>query len=300
MLVLPFPICNFHVKMRRLTAEQSQPLIAVFLLLDLLAQVIYASSQIPPIRVKPLTATPHVIQARATFPPYQLNPSTILWPPDCTTKDSDTCLGSSAVQACTIEYCSKKVALTCWNHAYLIDLQCLCKSMSSTTCPSCNSGVNQQLYLAWLSVYCALSPSWDGLPQNWNNKLPGYEILNAGQIAATSTSDSTNFQAGNPFTSQFITDKHTYLDGHHMPSCISDCSWLTAKWTSTFVDGSVAAALAGKNSFPANYIIGGAPQSGILYLDLSLFCPGWTWNDLQGNCTGTCTSNLQKQAFCYG
>ena len=82
---------------------------------------------------------------------YELDPSTILWPPDCTTQDAKSCLGSSAVSTCTVEYCSKKVALTCWTHAYYIDIQCLCKSISSTTCSSCNAGINQKLYLAWLS-----------------------------------------------------------------------------------------------------------------------------------------------------
>ena len=160
---------------------------------------------------------------------YELDPSTILWPPDCTTQDAKSCLGSSAISTCTVEYCSKKVALTCWTHAYYIDLQCLCKSMSSTTCSSCNAGINQKLYLAWLSRYCTMSPGWNGLPGSWNNGLPGFEVLGAGQVNAVSSTDSAHTQTKNPFTSQFITDKHTILDNHHLPTCTSKCTWLNDK-----------------------------------------------------------------------
>lgn len=43
-----------------------------------------------------------------------------------------------------------------------------------------------------------------------------------------------------------------------------------------------------------NYTIGGAPQSSNLYLDLALFCVGWSWSNFQGNCTGACNSNLDN------
>jgi hypothetical protein len=72
--------------------------------------------------------------------------------------------------------------------------------MNSTTYPSCNAGINQELYLALLSQYCQLVPGWNGLSSNWNSALPGYEILDTGQIDKVSASDSAHFQANNPFT----------------------------------------------------------------------------------------------------
>lgn len=169
--------------------------------------------------------------------------------------------------------------------------------MSSTTCPSCNAGINQELFLAWLSKYCQLVPGWNGLSSNWDSALPSYEILDTGQINEVSALDSAHFQTNNPFTSQFITDKHTFIDDHHLPTCTSGCNWLNSKWTSSFVDGNVASGLDGGNGFQPNYRIGGAPQSGTLYVDLSVFCLGWVWADLQSNCTGLCNAGLEPTSL---
>jgi hypothetical protein len=83
--------------------------------------------------------------------------------------------------------------------------------MSSTTCPSCASGINNQLYLAWLSRCCPLASGRDGLPANWNSGLPSFDILQIGQQAESSSSNSIYYEANNPLPSQFITDKHEYV-----------------------------------------------------------------------------------------
>jgi hypothetical protein len=272
------------------------PFSAIVVLTAILSQIVHGLPQVSATKSRPLTATRHALKPRQTAP-YQPNPSNILWPPDCTTQDSTSCLGSSAVKSCTVEYCTKKVALTCWTHAYYIDMVCLCKSMSSTTCPSCNAGINHELYLVWLSQYCQLVPGWNGLPSNWNSGLPGYEILVAGQINGVSSIDSSHFQTNNPFTSQFITDKHTFIDNHYLPTCTSGCNWLNSKWTSSFVDGVLASRLDSVNSFKPTYEIGGTLQDGTLYVDLSVFCTGWVWADLQSNCTGLCNADLEPTSL---
>lgn len=216
----------FYAKMLRQATAEYVALKFFFVLTAIFVQAIQASPHIA--QRQPPVAIRHSLKVRDPAS-YQLNPSNILWPPDCTTQNANACVGSTAVQSCTVEYCSHKVALTCWTHAYYIDFQCLCKSMSSTNCPSCNTGINQELYLAWLSLYCPLSPGWNGLPSTWNDALPGYEILGAGQVNAVSASDSAHTQTENPFTSQFITDKHTFIDDHHLPSCTSGCTWLNNK-----------------------------------------------------------------------
>lgn len=172
--------------------------------------------------------------------------------------------------------------------------------MSSTSCSSCATdsagNINHQLYLAWLSGYCSqYSSSWSGLPKDWNSHLPDFTITDAGRVNAMSSSDGKHKQTNNPFTSQFIVDKHTWIDQHEPPACTSKCGWLNDKWTSSFFDGSVAAGLDGNLS--PNYRIGGAPQEGILYADLSVFCPGWQWKDLQSACSGVCTFNLDTGIF---
>ena len=171
--------------------------------------------------------------------------------------------------------------------------------MSSTTCPSCASGINEQLYLAWLSLYCYLSPGWNGLPTNWNAALPGYETLEIGQQVGSSASSSVYYEADNPFTSQFITDTHMYVANHFPPSCTANCVWLNSRWNVSIVDGDVAEALGGSKLFPQNYTIGGAPQDGTLYLDLTLFCSGLMWGDLQGNCSGLCDTDLDNTGLLW-
>ncbi|KAH8683077.1 hypothetical protein BGZ60DRAFT_524415 [Tricladium varicosporioides] len=278
--------------MRFLVACKTLLLMFIFLT-TLLAHLVASSA--PTANSSPLVAVPHPLNVRATN--YQLDPSKISWPPDCATQDSKTCLGSAAVKSCTIEECSKRVALTCWTHVYFIDLSCLCKSMSSTTCPSCNNGINHELYLAWLSVYCSMAPGWGGLRKDWSTGLPGYETLEAGSINTVKTVDPSRFQTNNPFTSQFITDKHTFNDDHRLPSCTFSCNWLNLRWKAAWTDGNVAATLGGANVFQPSYTIGGAPQSGKLYIDLSVFCTGWEWGYLQSNCTGLCKQGLDPTSL---
>lgn len=164
-------------------------------------QTVYAAPQVSTTKPQPLTATRHALKARVTFPSYQLDPSTILWPPNCAAEDPNSCLGSTAVKSCTVEYCSKKVALTCWTHVHAINLECLCKSMSSSTCSACVSSINNQLYLAWLARYCPLDSGWSGLPADWNTNLPGFDILDISQQVSSSSGVSIYFETGNPFTS---------------------------------------------------------------------------------------------------
>src|ERR1700712_3715107 len=131
--------------MRHHMTQRSSHLILILLFMTIIMTV-NASLKAQNPNSKYLTATRYALpalEARTTFPSYELNPSDIQWPPDYATKE---CLGQSNVKQCTFKYCSKKVALTCWNHAYVIDLQCLCKSMNSTSCSSCSFGVNHQLY----------------------------------------------------------------------------------------------------------------------------------------------------------
>lgn len=243
-----------------------------------------------------LTAQPYTKSLQVRQSSYQENPSLIQWPPDCTIQDATSCLGSEAVSSCTVETCSTKVAATCWTHVYFIDFQCLCGSMSSTTCTSCGGGINRELYLAWLSQYCTKDPGWDGLPNNWNDVLPAFKVLEAGEVNAVHEIDQSHFQTQNPFTSQFITDKHTFIDDHHVPTCTSLCNWLNVKWASSFVDGNVSAGLVA-GGFNPTYQQGGALQAGVLYVDLSLFCTGWKWSDLQSGCPNLCMANLEPSSL---
>ncbi|KAF8855319.1 hypothetical protein BDZ45DRAFT_746583 [Acephala macrosclerotiorum] len=279
--------------MRHSMAHSLSPIMFMLIIMLLVIQATHGLPEVQAIKPQPLIATQHTLSSRQTS--SQMNPSNILWPPNCATLDSN-CLGQSAVKSCTVKDCSKMVALTCWNHVYYIDFSCLCKSMSSSTCPSCSSGINKELYLAWLAVYCPLDPGWSGLSSNWAG-VPEYKILEAGEVNAVKVVDSSHFQTENPFTSQFITDKHTLIDDHHLPSCTSGCQWLNGKWNASFVDGNVAAGLAGAGVFQPSYKIGGVPQSGNLYVDLSVFCPGWKWSDLQSNCGGLCNANLEPTSL---
>lgn len=261
-------------------------------------QIIHANAQLPAVKSKPLVAIRQPITARATVPSWQLNPSTIDWPPDCATLDLDSCFGITAISKCTVKTCAKKVALTCWHHVYYIDIQCLCNDMNIHTCPTCTGGINRELYLAWLAAYCPLSPTWEGLPGNWSSAFPGYEILEAGQVKEVSKSNSSVYQSENPYTMQFsITDMHSFMDNRNLPTCTSGCDWLNNKWNVSYVDGYVAAALDAANVFPAKYNLGGPPKNGTLYIDLSEFCTGWSWNDLQSKCTGMCSTNVDPTSL---
>lgn len=296
-------ILYFHIPSKLLPSHESAKMrcpvasVSLKLICGFLATFFACASHASSVQVNrsPLVAVRYPLNGRQTS--YQQDPSTILWPPDCTPQDSESCLGSAAVKTYTVKDCSKMVALTCWTHVYYIDFKCLCESMSSTTCPSCDDGIDRELYLAWLALYCEKSPGWSGLQNDWNAALAGYETLEAGQVNAVITSDPAHFQTENPFTSQFITDKHTFIDDHHLPSCTLGCTWLNAKWNSSFLDGIVASALGSANVFQANYTIGDAPQSGKLYVDLSVFCTGWVWSDLQSKCTGLCSSNLDPTSL---
>ncbi|KUJ11556.1 uncharacterized protein LY89DRAFT_758265 [Mollisia scopiformis] len=258
----------------------------------LFSQIVHATPTVSLIESLQPTRTRHVLEARGsvTFPSYQANPSTILWPPNCATTDPDACLGSNSVKSCTVKYCSKMVALTCWNHVYAIDFECLCGSMSSTTCPSCINGpsdVNKQLYFAWLAAYCYLDPGWSGLPASWNTNSSSWNTFQVGGIGSA---DFENYETSNPFTSQFITDNHYYEVSFFVPTCASGCDFLNSRWSGTYIDGDVVTGLAGANLLPDNYSIGGAPQSDYLYVDLTAVCTGWSWSDLQNSCNGVCGS----------
>jgi hypothetical protein len=271
-------------------AAKSFHLGLVSVLIVVFSQAVHAAPQKSTNKSAPLIATRQPLQRRVDFPSYQLDPSTILWPPRCAVQDYGYCLDGSVVPKCTVEYCSKKVALTCWNHVYAIDLQCLCKSMNATTCSSCYpSTINRQLYLAWLSMYCTLSPSWGGLSSNWSD-LPGWNILEIGTVG-TNPDGSYSSQYNSPFTGQFNgnKDKHGYVTTWGLSSCAKNCGWLSSKWSASIVDGDVAVDLMSRRPFQANYSIGGAPKNQTLYFDLNGFCLGWTWKDLLGNCTTLCT-----------
>jgi hypothetical protein len=104
-------------KMLHSIAWKFLPWSFVFAFIAMFAQIVQATSQAATIKPQPLVAVRQLLTARDPTS-YQLNPSDILWPPDGTTQDANSCMGSTAVGSCTVEYCSKKVALTCWTHAY--------------------------------------------------------------------------------------------------------------------------------------------------------------------------------------
>ncbi|OAP58992.1 hypothetical protein AYL99_06289 [Fonsecaea erecta] len=104
-------------------------------------------------------------------PPW-VYPSDLGDPPACLSHGPGCPFDPNYMTSCSAEKCTATFIGSCVQTDTLINKDCICKNLFSSTCSSQCSGVRDHAsYLYWLNATCGDLDDWDGLPKNWTNGL---------------------------------------------------------------------------------------------------------------------------------
>lgn len=108
-------------------------------------------------------------------PPW-VRPEDIPASPECMSLSPSTGCpyqGTSTIDSCSAEKCSKVLYGACVEHAPLVDKSCFCTSeLNENGCSACDGSKERAQYLTWLNSTCGDIEGWNGLSSDWMTSIP--------------------------------------------------------------------------------------------------------------------------------
>jgi hypothetical protein len=101
----------------------------------------------------------------APSPPW-VNASTLQAPPPCVADNIPCKYTPTRIDDCSATKCITAFDGACMERFTLLDLSCLCKTLSSQNFKACSTPIQRAGYHHWLNMTCGALPDWQGLPKD--------------------------------------------------------------------------------------------------------------------------------------